>query len=185
MQHGVTLVELLIGMAILAMLVMQALPSFNSWLQNLQIRNAAEAILNGLQVAKAHALKTNIVTEFVLTKGQPVPANTGAAASASGTNWIVRTYQSSGNYTEEDFVQGRPGDEGSKNATVAAGQSSFVFSPLGRLVNPPSEDVHIDVNNGMTYENRRSMRVIISPGGQIVMCDPNKTDASNPQFCPA
>lgn len=186
MQQGVTLIELMIGLAILAALMLQALPSFNAWLQNLQIRNAAESIANGLQLARAHAVKSNAATEFILTAAQPVAANAGAAASVAGTNWMVRTYQAGGAYTEDDFVQGRLGAEGSKNATVAAGQASFVFTPLGRLLIPlpDNKSVNINVSNVNTYTNRRAMRVMISPGGQVLMCDPNREEPSNPQFCP-
>jgi type IV fimbrial biogenesis protein FimT len=183
-QGGFTLVELMIGLAILALLLTQALPSFTSWLQNLQIRNTAESILNGLQLAKAQAVKSNTSVELVLTATSPPnAANVGAPAAATGKNWIVRTFQSTGAYTATDFIQGRAGTEGSKNATVAATQASFVFTPLGRLLNPPATNVNININNSQSYGNKRPMRVIVSPGGQILMCDPNKVDPSNPQFC--
>jgi type IV fimbrial biogenesis protein FimT len=185
-QRGVTLVELMIGIAILAILVSQALPSFGSWIQNQQIRNTAEAILNGLQVAKAQAIKANTNTEFVLVAAAVDPtsvANVGAAASTAGTNWIVRNFQAGGAYGASDYVQGRVGQEGSRNATVASGQGSFVFTPLGRLLNPPAASINIDVDNINAYSGKRTMRVIVTPGGQIRMCDPNKVDPTNPQYC--
>lgn len=184
-QWGVTLIELMIGIAILAILLTQAMPSFTAWIQNQQIRNSAEAILNGLQLAKAQAVRSNLNTEFVLVAGgtDPVPANVGAAASANGTNWIVRTFQANGVYAAADFIQGRSGQEGSRNATVVADQATFVFTPLGRLLTPPAANLQINVNSASNYDNQRPMRVIVSPGGQIRMCDPNRVDPTNPQFC--
>ncbi len=185
-QKGFTLVELMIAVAIVGILLTQAVPSFSAWIQNAQIRNSAEAILNGLQLARAQAVQRNASVELALIAAgtDPVAANVGAAASVSGSNWIVRNYQATGAYVAADFIQGRSGQEGSKSATVAAGQGSFVFTSLGRLLNPPAANVNIDVDSGNTYTNKRTMRVIVSPGGQILMCDPNKVDPGNPQFCP-
>jgi type IV fimbrial biogenesis protein FimT len=52
-QAGFTLVEMMIAIAIFALLVLAALPEFRIWMQNTQIRTAAEGILNGLQFARA------------------------------------------------------------------------------------------------------------------------------------
>lgn len=184
-QPGFTLIELMITLVILGILLTQAIPSFISWIQNQQIRNSAESILNGLQLAKAKALRSNTNTELALVASgiDPVPANVGAAASTTGTNWIVRTFQIAGTYGPNDFVQGRAGEEGSQNAVVTADQASFVFTPLGRLLNPPAADVLINVDSATSYDNKRPMRIVVSPGGQIRMCDPNRVDKTNPQFC--
>lgn len=181
-QRGVTLVELMIGIAVMGFLLSQAVPAFTIWMNNLRIRAAAEAILNGLQLAKAEAVKSNLSTEFVLTTASPAFGVTG---SVSGTNWVVRTYQSGGTYTAADFVQGRSASDGSSNVSVAAGQANVVFTPLGRLSNPPAADINIDVTS--SFAGSRSMRVSISRGGQVLMCDPDVTakglNPNNPQFC--
>jgi type IV fimbrial biogenesis protein FimT len=184
-QKGFTLVELMIGLVIVGVLMMQAIPSFSAWIQNMKVRNGAEAILNGLQLARSQAVRSNASTELALITGEPLVTNVGAAASTTGTNWIVRNFQAGGVYTATDFVQGRSGKDGAKNAVVAAGQGSFVFTPLGRLLNPPVADVAIDVS---IPTGTRPMRIVVSPGGQFLMCDPNATakaaNPNNPQFCP-
>ncbi len=183
-QGGLTLVELLIGLAILGALLLQGLPSFAAWLQNQRIRNTAESILNGLQVAKAQAVRSNLSTELALVPGttDPVAANVGVAASTSGTGWIVRTFRADGSYTAADFVQGRSGKEASAKVTVAAPQGSFVFTPLGRLLNPPATNIEINVGHTDSYADKRPMRVVVTTGGAIRMCDPNGP-AGNPQTC--
>lgn len=200
-QRGFTLIELMVGITIIGLLLTQALPSFTTWLRNLQIRNSAEAVLNGLQLAKAQAVRSNTNTELLLINaGTPPDAvNVGTAAVANGTNWIVRNYRnpiSGGSYVATDFVQGRSGQEGSTNATVVAGpgsgdtpggpwnSGSYVFTPLGRLLNPPAGAVNITVDSADAYTDKRKMCIIVSTGGQILMCDPNGADATNPQFCP-
>ena len=51
-QLGLTLPELLIGIAILGILASVGLPSFQSWMVDTKIRTAAESIQNGLQRAR-------------------------------------------------------------------------------------------------------------------------------------
>jgi type IV fimbrial biogenesis protein FimT len=182
--RGFTLIEMMLAIAILGILLAVGLPTFTTWIQNQQIRNTAESILNGLQLAKAQAVRSNASTQLILTNATPIAANVGAAASTTGTNWIVRSYQTINPYAAADFIQGRSGQEDSKNATVAAGSGSFIFTALGRLLNAPAANVNIDVTSSVTYSGKRPMRVIVSPGGQILMCDPDHVDPGNPQFCP-
>ena len=77
-QQGVTLIELLIAIAIVAILAGIAVPNFTTWLQNTQIRTATEAVKNGLQLARAEAIRRNEPVNFVLS-------------SVTGTNWTVST----------------------------------------------------------------------------------------------
>lgn len=183
--RGVSLVELLIGISVLAILVMTAVPSFTGWLQNLQIRNSAHFILSGLQQTRAQAVQRNLNTELVLlAQGvTPTAASVGNAGSVNGKNWLIRNFQANGVYTAADFIAGQVGEAGSKNAFVNAGQATFVFNPLGRLLNPPATNININVTSVVNYSNRRPMRVVVSTTGQVAMCDPNGSDASNPQFC--
>ena len=184
-KKGFTLIEVMVVLVILGLLLTQAMPSFTAWMANLQIRNSAEAILNGLQLARAQAVRSNVNTQLVLTSSDPVIGNVNSAvASLSGANWIIRNFQPTGTYSSADFVQGRSGKEGSRQALIVADQSSFIFTPLGRLLNPPAATVNINISNGASYTNKRPMRILVSPGGQVLMCDPNKVDPTNPQFCP-
>src|SRR2546425_7571454 len=73
-QRGFTLIEIMISLTVLGILLMVALPSFGTWLQNQQLRAASEATLNGLQVARAAAIQRNVLVQFV---------------SGPGTAWTV------------------------------------------------------------------------------------------------
>ena len=63
---GVTLIELLIGMAILALILGLGLPSISTWMQNTQLRSAADAVQSGLQLARAEAVKRNTSVGFTM-----------------------------------------------------------------------------------------------------------------------
>ncbi|HYS50631.1 MAG TPA: GspH/FimT family pseudopilin, partial [Burkholderiales bacterium] len=65
-QRGFTIVEVLISLVVLGVLLALGTPGFVEWLQNQQIRAAAEATLNGLQVARGEAVRRNTPVRFQL-----------------------------------------------------------------------------------------------------------------------
>src|SRR5690606_20965535 len=71
---GVTLIELLIGIAIVSMLLMAGVPMCGSWIQNTQVRTAAESIQNGLQIARSEAVMRNANVRFALTSADGLVA---------------------------------------------------------------------------------------------------------------
>ncbi|WP_287655570.1 GspH/FimT family pseudopilin, partial [Accumulibacter sp.] len=64
--RGFSLVELLVGMAILGVLLAIAMPAFSNWLRNARVRTAAESVQNGLQLARAEAVRRNTSVRFQL-----------------------------------------------------------------------------------------------------------------------
>lgn len=187
---GFTLVELVVVIAIVGIVMAVALPSYQNWIRNTQIRTAAESIQNGLQLARAEAVKRNTNVEFALTAAVPIVANEAtAAANTTGPNWIVRVFPA-GTGT---YIQGRASTEGSRNTTVQVNSvpanGSIIFTSLGRLAIPPvvaaaqPNPVRIDFTDpSVAAANQRPLRVVVSSGGQIRMCDPN-LPATNAQGC--
>ena len=180
-----SLIELMVGIAILAMLLTFAAPSLSAWIQGTHIRTAAEAVQNGLMLARAEAVQRNSKVCFQLTS----TLDGSAALSTSGTNWVVSLDEPTGacdsapsDLTAARIVQTRPGTEGSRNALVAAGQSVFTFNGLGRRVTPAvaSGDISIDISNPVggacvadtTPGPMHCLRIVVTTGGQVRMCDP-------------
>lgn len=161
-ESGVTLVEMLIGMAIVGFVLLMGLPNFSLWLQKAQIRTAAEAIENGLQLARSEAVRQNAVVQFVLGSG---------AAWSVGCASVTASCPAT--------IQSRPAAEGSRNAvvTTTGGLTTIAFNGLGRLP-PPAAQIEIDVTNPTGGDcvsaagPMRCLRVVVSAGGQIRMCDP-------------
>ena len=54
-HRGFTLIELMVGLALLAVLTMLAFPTFTTMVQNARLRAVADSILAGLQGARAEA----------------------------------------------------------------------------------------------------------------------------------
>ncbi|HEY9379822.1 MAG TPA: GspH/FimT family pseudopilin, partial [Burkholderiales bacterium] len=104
-QRGFSLIELMIGLTLVAMLLTFGMPSFTVWLQNTRIRSAAEALQSGLQLARAEAVRRNTSTVFTLTNSAPITANVNSVTpSSTGNNWFLRVFQSGGAYSSADFV---------------------------------------------------------------------------------
>jgi type IV fimbrial biogenesis protein FimT len=68
---GFTLIELMIALAIGAILLMLGLPSFNEFLRNSEIRSTTESLVNGLRVARTEAVRRNQLVTFTLVSGGP------------------------------------------------------------------------------------------------------------------
>lgn len=192
-QKGVSLIELMIGLVIMAILLSAGLPSFGLWIQNTQNRTAAESIQNGLQLARAEAVRRNTAVRFDLT-------------SAAGlAEWNVGCVTATADCPAT--IQGRSGSEGTANAragistaaipspapanqfdtAVSSGAglpAGVTFNGLGRIPNANigTDITRIDITNTVAATARRLV-VTIGTGGSIRMCDPALSLAANPQGC--
>ena len=188
-QGAFTLVEVLVAIAIVALVLAFAGPSAKTWIQNTQLRNAAEAILGGVQQARIEALKRNTTVAFELT-------------DPSSTAFQVCFYDQGIQdcSTTQPAIATRGASEGSPNAGVgidftasnpatalAAGANLpalVAFDPFGRVSTvSPLNIARIDVRNPVAGSGERRMEIFIAPGGQIRMCDPLLSQATNPQGC--
>jgi type IV fimbrial biogenesis protein FimT len=192
-HRGFTLIELMVGVAIIAILFTMAAPSFSAMVQNAKIRTTADAILNGLQLARAEGVKRNTPVRLQLTDTldntcQLVTNTSNWVISLSNPAGLCATAPTSTNPANPFIIQSRPSAEGSTNVIVAADQSTFTFNGLGRLIPTPAGNLNIDISNstgGLCVAAggpMRCMRISVTTGGQIKMCNP-ALPATNPQGC--
>ena len=180
-SHGFSLIELMVAMAIFGLLMAAAVPNLTAWISNARVRTTAESIQNGLMLAKAEAVRRNVKVEFIVTSSAPTVANINTiTAATTGSNWLVRVYRASGVYTAPDFIQGRSSAESGNNTTVTAGQSSFVFSGMARLSPIPAGTVNVNVSGTGAS---RPLRIAVTQGAAIRMCDPALSIASSTMGC--
>lgn len=191
-ESGASLIELMIGVTIFAILLAIGLPNFGEWMQNLQIRTAAESTLSGLHLARAEAIKRNALVRYQL-----VTTLDGACAlDADGPHSIVSLDDPSGACSEvadetvaPRVLQARRATEGSRNVVLAANGTTVNFNGLGRTI--PGGMTSIDFSNPVGgicqhIDNAgamRCLRVNISVGGEIRLCDPKVVDNTDPRFC--
>jgi type IV fimbrial biogenesis protein FimT len=199
-QRGVSMIELLIGLVIVGVLAVIAAPALSSWIQNAQIRTTAEAIQNGLQLARGEAVHLNTLMRFQLMSS----TDNTCQPSTNNSNWVVSQGDPTGacasapssvtNFVGDPLiVQVRPSAEGSGSAVDAAGQSLICFNGLGKQAtnaacNPPGT-VTISVTNPnggaclAAGGPMKCLNVVVSSAGQIRMCDPSLSQAANPAGC--
>jgi type IV fimbrial biogenesis protein FimT len=193
LARGVTLVELMIGLAILGVLLGIGLPMFSAFLANSKVRNATEALNSGLTLARSEAMRRNRNVEFMLTNDAVSPATVDAVTpSASGQHWLVRVLDpSTGTY---ELIEAKSGLEGSGRSDapmvqVAASNAQITFRGLGGTLglaaaatfnfsNPSAGACHTTVTPGPI----RCLRVVVSVAGQIRTCDPT-TAAPDTRAC--
>ncbi len=185
--RGFTLIELAIGIAIVGVLVALGIPAYSGWVQNQQIRNRAESIHSGLQIARAESIRLNTTVEFVMTDSNVAAGNANSLApSTSGRNWMVRQYRRVSN--DYVFLQSAYGNDGTKHAdvTTTPPASTATFDGFGRVsVNDDGSDSlqRVDVDSSkIAAAQSRDLRILITGGGSSRLCDPN-VSAPDPRRC--
>lgn len=169
-HSGFTLVELMISVAVLAILASLALPEFKTWIANSRIRTAAETIRSGLQLARNEAVRRNTNVEFIL---------------GPGAGWTVQVAN------PVTSIQVKPEAEGTSDMAITKTPSTattVTFSSLGRVVTNAGGSAtitQIDVDaptSVIPASASRELRITISSGGQVKMCDPSVA-SGDPRSC--
>jgi type IV fimbrial biogenesis protein FimT len=180
-QRGASLIEVMIGLTLAGILLAMGIPSFQSGMQNRQIRSTAEAIQSGLHLARTEALRRNRPVKFELQ---------------GGNGWRIGCDPADATLVDgqpacPDMLQTRDGAEGGRHAEVArvtvsatsgTDSGSFEelrFTPLGRVTTlNAANNAVFRVSNpkgGSCFASGGEMRclsVVVTSAGQIRMCDP-------------
>lgn len=164
--RGFSLIELMVTIAVTAILMTVALPSFTNWIQNTKVRSTAEALQNGIRLAKTEAVRRSRLVDFRLTAATPAK---DAAASKTGSNWYVQQTASLLAADSDLYVQGSSLGGANANVTVTGDVDTLTFTSLGRLNNAGAASYKFEIKNS----GDRRLLVVVTQGGQIRMCDPN------------
>lgn len=180
-QGGVTVIEVMIGLTLVGILMALALPSFQTGMQNRQIRATAEALQSGLHLARTEALRRNRAVKFQM-QGQ-----NGWRIGCDPADATVEN----GEPVCPEMLQTRDGAEGGRNADVArvtvnsgTGSESGTFeelrfTPLGLVSTlTPTNNAVFRVTNpkgGACFAGGGEMRclsIVVTSAGLVRMCDP-------------
>jgi len=188
---GFTLIELMIGIAISALLVVLALPAYQVWIADAQIRNAAESIASGMRLAQGQAVARNATIELSLdpttgTGGWTAQQIDRTTCAAVGTPVQVATFQE--------------GSPLAKFLPLPAGATTVQFTSLGAMAAPCDGSptlTEVQISSAVGVAGARNLNVLVGGGasgvaGQqsrtgIKICDPQaniKFGPNDPKACP-
>ena len=160
--RGLTLIELMITVAVLAVGLSLAAPSFTQQIGNYRLRTASESIINGLNYARAEAVRRNSAVSFTL--------------DASGSGWAVAQV------SPATALQSRAnGDSPNITATSTTASRAVTFTPTGFV--DTSAVRMSQINLSSSAANTDTRRIDIFGGGLIRVCDPAVTAAGDPRRC--
>ena len=166
-QNGMTLVELMIGVLIVSIVLARGLPTLLDYINNDRIRSAAEEFRSGLESARMEAIRRNTTVNFV----------------PDATGWSV-VLPSAGGAPDEVLLARAP-KHNEAGLSAAPSLASVAFNGSGRLAAPGAFSVDIAPSADACQAaggEARCLRVTVSPGGMVRMCDP-ALPADAPQGC--
>lgn len=189
-DRGFSLVELMVVVALAALLLSLAAPSLVAWVRNAQIRTLADSLQNGLRLAQTEAVRRQRQVVFFLSASPT--CDTANTASANGRFWVVRTVPLLDGEGALVVQCGVLSDVAA--GTSIAGPTAICFSASGRLVANATPGggaaCALDASGLNRYDVSRSgaeraLRVTVALGGQTRLCDPARTlSDTSPDGCP-
>ena len=173
---GFTLIELMVALAIFGILLMLAGPMYGQFMANHQIRNATDALLNGVQQTQAVAVRNNAVARLLVN-----------TTTGTGGWQVLETIEGTESATHVQVFSVKDGAPNAIVTTVPADARQITFDGFGRIV--PNVDATatltcIKVTHALT--GTRPLNVAISSTGTGVgtkLCDPALV-STDPMGCP-
>jgi type IV fimbrial biogenesis protein FimT len=205
-QRGFSMIEVAVSMAVMGILMASVAPSVSIWMGNTRIRNTAESIMTGLQKARAEAVRRNQTVRFsMVSLTNPKVLDNTCTLSATGGSWVVSTGSPTNKCATAPstsdtlmLVDAHPVGDGGDGVSVSAKQSdgttgatSVAFNAFGQVIsgtdaltgsNPIAS---ISVVSSTSNSEYRQLKLVVSTGGRVVMCDQAVTDATDTRYCPA
>lgn len=178
--RGFTILELVVALAIAALLLQLGLPSFTTFLRNSEIRSTAESISNGLRVARTEATRLNQPVSFTLVGG-------------GDPGWAINQFNLTTTTLIQPPIQQYAKLEAGKSAkavTTPVNGVAVTFNGLGRVISPSPIATpnlqRIDVGSIVAGE-ARPLRIYVDDVHGIRMCDPDPAIAAlvppDPRAC--
>jgi len=168
-QSGITLIELMVAVVVIAIILALASPDYNTVKLKNEAINVTGELSTALQLARTMAVTRGLPSGFCASSDQ-------ATCSGSWSDgWIIFVDENRNNTMDgvEAPVQVyKTGTENFINITSTHPAILF-FRPSGGAIIPASIDYQICVDSGATYRNRE---IYVSPVGSIILSQDDNGD---------
>ena len=178
--HGFTLIELMVTLAIAAILMFLAIPSFVSYQRNTQLTSAANSLLAAINAARGEALKRGMSVIVV-------PTGNG---SDWKTGWVVvvdkntpRTYTATEDNTVLTQAKVPSGISITGNGIASGSEPYILFDASGFSKTKANGPAYFSISFARTDvaaadQFKQTRRIIIASTGRVRVCTPESaTDA--------
>ena len=158
--RGFTLVELLVTLAVVAILATIATPSLRTVIENNRVRAVSEAWHSGLDLGRAEAVRLNTLVQFTL----------------SDKGWTVTRAD---NDTVLHRGSGKESAQGIEVTYTPWDADTVTFDAFGRTVSPTPDgssaltDIRLASANTANLRNPKPRRIQILSSGLTRLCDPS------------
>lgn len=163
-QAGMTLIELIVCLTLIALILFGAVPALVGYFQNVKIQRVASDIRSGLQQTLTEAIRLNELVQFKLV-------GTGWNISVPNTNAVLFN---------------RPASSNDANIAVTSTITTIGFSGQGKT--SPVNNYTIIISSPQSGPcvsqggEIRCLQVTVSSAGQIKVCDPALA-STDPRAC--
>lgn len=189
---GFTIIELMVVVAIIAILLAVGIPTMRVWLTSTKANAAAEFYAEGMRMARAEALKRNVASRLTLTlnasNGQQdwqvdicQPTATALCRDATGP-WSTTTAALTAK-GQTDFksvfrsAKNLPPSSQMAVTRFPAGADDVYFTPIGWVDgNVEGNLTAVQIAPPATNEGAfPTTKVVLTGGGSVVKCNPAST----------
>jgi len=196
-QSGFSIIEIVVTLAVLAMILVAAGPSIGTWMDNTRIRNTAQALQEGLQMARAEAVRRNQAMSFYLVSlTNPGAMDNSCALSSTSGSWVVaasspalKCATAPSDVGALQIAATRTVNDGGGRVAVSGLQAdgttaanTVTFNGFGRVTNT-TPIAQIQVTGTDANATYRNLWIEITSAGAVRMCDPKVTDGNDPRKC--
>lgn len=174
-RRGLTLIELLVGVAIIAILLALGVPSMREWMINQRVSATASEVMTDMQFARSEAVKRNTFATMVFNNGGNCYTIQAALTGIGACNCT----QPSGSRCPQGFIELKTMSPEAGVTVSSTGNATF--TNLTSLALPFSAARTITVDDGTAAH-----RVILCAGSGVhrpSMCKPAGSKVSGIPAC--